>query len=216
MLFPNNRHHISFAIHLRSGQTCHRIQFDFNGTTHRSEFVFCLFQKYKLITYVSERTIFPHQKISQGGQVCPKRDDLVGGDVWVLFDHSHHPSPLQYFSWPATSGLNKSCDCGPHDVPHRGNWLLKSHKAGISLFSGHLRVVLRPPCRHSSQESERVKQRATDHLKFIFSWLDASISFLHPSSYAYVQFCFDALCTFSVDTIELISPLKHFCLSVIR
>lgn len=47
----------------------HRIQLDFNGTTHRSEFVFSLFQKYKLITYVSERTIFPHQKISQGTSV---------------------------------------------------------------------------------------------------------------------------------------------------
>lgn len=46
MLFPNNTHHIflHYILSLDRHAARHRIQLDFNGTTHRSEFVFSLFQ----------------------------------------------------------------------------------------------------------------------------------------------------------------------------
>lgn len=75
---------------------------------------------------------------------------------FYLFVHFRRPSPLQYFSWPVTSGPNKRCGGGrpcPHDPPHRGDRQLEPHNAGLYLFSGHSGVVWRPPCRRSSEES---------------------------------------------------------------
>lgn len=50
-----------------------------------------------------------------------------------------------------------------------------NHNVEQSLFSGHLRVVLRPPCCHSSEESQREQQLAIGHLKYLFSWFDALV-----------------------------------------
>ena len=48
-------------------------------------------------------------------------------------------------------------------------------KLFLILFSGHLRVVLNPPCCHSSEESQKEQQLAIGHLKYLFSWLAAPV-----------------------------------------
>lgn len=75
---------------------------------------------------------------------------------FYLFVYLRHPSLLQYFPWPVTSGLNKVCDRGPpcpHNAPHRGN--------GPRLFEGPRVATL--------QRGVPVKQRAVDYLQFLFT-----------------------------------------------
>lgn len=112
-------------------------------------------------------------------QVCPKRDDLVGLWRWCVG-----------FIWPFSPSFTSlvffvAC----HIWPEQELWLWPSQRSSpwkltaeisqswnIFVFRSLKSCFEAPMSPLFTGES---KSKTTDHLKFLFSWLDASISCIH-------------------------------------